>query len=119
MKILVCDDEPSVTEYVVIVLRSEGHEVEASFDGLEALEKIQADPGLYDVLITDNRMPRMSGIELIKELRALKLPLKIIMITGFVVQLETAPGDQQLFDRLLLKPFRAAELLNCFNELVC
>jgi len=119
MKILVCDDEETVCLFISMVLEPEGHEIETAFDGQDALEKIQANPNSYDVLITDLKMPRLSGIELIKKLRALGMPLKIMMITGFVSQLKSKAGGHPLFDRLLPKPFRAAELLNCFNDLIC
>lgn len=118
MKILVCDDEPAVSQFILMVLEPEGHQMETAFDGQDALEKILANPNSYDVLITDNRMPRLTGDKLIEKLRALELPLKIMMITGFVSQLDPRAGNNSPFDTLLPKPFRAAELLNCLNSLV-
>jgi len=115
MKILVCDDEPEVNLFLLMVLEPEGYEVETAFDGQDALEKILATPNSFDVLITDNRMPRLTGVELIHELRALNLSLKIIMMTGFELENE----EKRNLDGFLMKPFGASALLDCLNEFRC
>ena len=117
MKILVCDDERVVSMFVSLILEPEGCQVVTAFDGQDALEKIQADPVSFDVLITDYRMPRLNGMELIETLRAKNIRLKIMMMTGFVRQLD-AMDQEPLFDKLLAKPFRAEQLLDCFHDLV-
>jgi len=118
MKILVCDDEPAVTEYISCLLEMEGHEVETSIDGGEALEKIQAKPSSYDVLITDHRMPKLTGVELIESVRALNAPLKMMLISG--MELADIPmAYQTCMDCFLKKPFKSVELIECLNDLVC
>ena len=114
---MVCDDEPFLREYVVSILESEGLQVETSFDGQEALEKIQENPNAYNVLITDNRMPRLTGIELVEKVRALKLPLKVIMISG--IELQDTSLRNQPPDGFLSKTFTRDELLDCLKTIGC
>ena len=117
MKILVCDDDPPMRNIVTMVLKSLGHEMDVACDGQEAFEKIRAAPNFFDVLIADNLMPRLTGIELVAKLRALNIPIKVIMITGFPKQLNPEVRDRLRVDGLLFKPFRPAELLDCVKNL--
>ena len=78
--LLIVDDEPEIraemTEYFV----GKGYRVEQAADGLEALEKFEATAP--DVAITDLKMPRCDGYELIQRLRAADAGLPIVAITG-------------------------------------
>src|SRR5450755_4063275 len=62
--ILVCDDERSICEMLDIALRREGHRVETVNSGQNAKNKI--DGALYDVIITDIKMPNIDGIEVLR-----------------------------------------------------
>ena len=117
MKILVCDDEPEVVEYVAVVLEQEGHQVDTAKDGQDALDKILDSPNPFDVLITDNRMPKLTGIELAQTLRTMNAPLKMIMISGFSNLSEAGVDEGGLLDGFLSKPFESDELLDCLNNL--
>ena len=64
---LVVDDDDVMVEYVSSVLRSAGYQVESCGDGMTALEQFRAAP--FDVVIVDVRMPRLSGISFLKNLR--------------------------------------------------
>ena len=64
---LVVDDDVIMVEYVSSVLRSAGFQVESCGDGMTALEQFRAAP--FDVVIVDVRMPRLSGISFLKNLR--------------------------------------------------
>jgi len=115
MKILVCDDESSVRKVLVVMLGIDHHQVETAVDGQEALEKIQANS--FDVLITDLKMPKLSGLELVGRLRDEKNPLKIIMITGYWDEMDKSQLDRLELNGFLTKPFKTAELLECLNAL--
>ena len=117
LKMLVCDDDPTIRKIVVAVLESAGHYVEAASDGREALEKIQAKPAFFDALITDNLMPRLSGIGLVEKLREANIPMKVIMITGYGMESATKSADHPQFDGFLMKPFKATDLLQCLKNL--
>jgi DNA-binding NtrC family response regulator len=85
-RILVVDDTPLTRETLRQVLEADGCEVEAVDDARMALDRLRAGP--YQLLITDYRMPEMSGIELLGLVRAEKIPCGVIVLTGH--------GDPQL-----------------------
>jgi len=116
MKILVCDDE-NLGRTVASVLAFMGHQVEVASDGREALDLIRAKPDFFNLLITDNRMPRLTGVELIEKLRASNFALKIIMMTGYATQIESEVKPLPRLDGFLSKPFKATELLECVKNL--
>jgi len=68
--ILVCDDERSICSMLDIALRLDGHHVETVTSGGRAIQKL--DSALYDVLVTDVRMPDMDGLELLRRVKALE-----------------------------------------------
>ena len=67
LRALVVDDDEAMVEYVSRVLRSAGFAVETCGDGMAALDQFRANP--FDVVILDVRMPRLSGISFLKNLR--------------------------------------------------
>lgn len=81
--VLVVDDEIDVRDATVIALQRAGHSVSGSSDPLEALERIRGNPGVVDVLVTDNIMPGIKGMELIAEARRLDPAMRAILCTGF------------------------------------
>lgn len=100
--ILVVDDDAEVREIVAEFLIDVGHHVLQAGGGLEALEVLAGAPDV-DLVITDVRMPDISGIELADRLARERRGLKVILISGFFVARH--PGL-----RLLRKPFRMKEL---------
>src|SRR5437016_9413502 len=78
--ILVCDDERSICELLEIALRKEGHRVETVNAGDAARRKI--DSALYDVILTDVRMPQIDGIEVLKHARRVSPDSAVILITA-------------------------------------
>lgn len=119
MKILVCDDDPLMRHIISKILNTGGHQVELTWGGHEALEIIQANPNSFHVLITDNNMPRMTGIELIEKIRALGVRMKMIMTIGNSAHLDTEVQERLRLDGILSKLFTKNELLDCVNALVC
>lgn len=100
--ILVVDDDPEVREIVAEFLIDAGHRVLQAGGGLEALRMLSDTEGV-DLVITDVRMPDISGIELAERITRERHGLKVILISGFFVAKETGR-------RLLRKPFRMKEL---------
>ncbi|MHB9009524.1 MAG: PAS domain S-box protein [Limisphaerales bacterium] len=88
-RILVVDDEKSLRQLYVEVLARSGYKAEAVEDGVAGWEALQA--GRYDLIITDHKMPRMTGIEMIEKLRSAGMVIPVIMATG------SLPADE--FDR--------------------
>jgi CheY-like chemotaxis protein len=81
-RILVVDDSNSVRQLKVDLLVDSGYDVEEARDGADGWEALQT--GHYDLVVTDNTMPRMTGVEMIEKLRAAHMTVPVIMATGFL-----------------------------------
>jgi CheY-like chemotaxis protein len=81
LQILVVDDQELLRGILTQHLEQDMHSVETATDGIEALEKIRA--GSYDLVITDQAMPRMTGSQLVTAIKDEWPDLKVVMLTGF------------------------------------
>jgi CheY-like chemotaxis protein len=108
-QILVVDDDPDTRQLSVDVLVSSDFKVDAAVDGAEAWEALRVKH--FDLVITDNKMPRMTGIELIEKLRNTRLALPVIMATGQVPASEFERKPWLLPDEILQRPFSSNDLL--------
>jgi response regulator RpfG family c-di-GMP phosphodiesterase len=108
-KILIVDDEPVIRELMMDILSEEGYSVEAAPDALEALELLKEDRD-FVLLFTDIMMPKMDGIELIREARRINPTLIPIVMTGYAT-LESARAavKEGAYD-YVLKPFSLSEI---------
>jgi CheY-like chemotaxis protein len=102
VSILVVDDDPDVREILVESLQTFGYVVEAAAAAEQALALV-AEHARIGMLISDVRMPGMSGIELVERARALRSDLKAILISGYFL-------PQPINQRFLKKPFHMREL---------
>jgi PAS domain S-box-containing protein len=82
--VLVVDDEETVAHFMRELLESWGLQAECALRGDAAVAAVQANPRRFDVVVTDQAMPRMSGLELVKRLRDLRADLPVILHTGNV-----------------------------------
>ena len=109
MRILVVDDEPAARSLVELVVRAAGHHVESAAGGEEALSRLTAG---FDVLITDARMPEMSGFELAERVRHdVGRYVYVIMLTSLRDDEERLAGMRAGVDDYLVKPLRRATML--------
>jgi two-component system, NtrC family, response regulator PilR len=107
-RILVADDERSLRELLAIVLRREGHEVQLAESGAAALAALKRGP--LDLLISDIKMPDMSGVEVLRAAKATDASLPAIMMTAYA-STETAVEAMRLGAcDYLIKPFDVDEL---------
>ena len=79
-RILVADDHPLICEHLRVILEMDGYEVETAGDGATALAALR--DRVFHLAITDLRMPVMDGIELLAAVRADRIPLGVILLTG-------------------------------------
>ncbi|MBI5441411.1 MAG: response regulator, partial [Deltaproteobacteria bacterium] len=79
--VLVVDDDALVRSLMVGILRQEGHQVDEAQDGRDALARIAA--AAYDLVLTDLKMPDLSGLELLQQGRRLRPDTRWILITAF------------------------------------
>ncbi|HET7203343.1 MAG TPA: PAS domain S-box protein [Steroidobacteraceae bacterium] len=82
--VLVVDDEETVAHFMRELLESWGLQAECALRGDAALATIQANPGRFDAVVTDQAMPRMSGLELVRHVRNVRADLPVIVHTGNV-----------------------------------
>ena len=115
-KILVIDDEQIVHESCNRILTEEGYEVKSAFTGQEGFKKIEEEQ--FDLVITDLKMPGISGMEALKKIKQDNPNIGIIMVTGYSTA-ETAVEAMKLgaFD-YLPKPFTPDELISVINKAV-
>ncbi|MGE5754208.1 MAG: response regulator, partial [Planctomycetaceae bacterium] len=79
-RILVVDDTPLIREHLRVILELDGHEVETAYDARSALTRLRE--RLFHLVITDLRMPDMSGVDLLKAVRSERLPFGVIVLTA-------------------------------------
>src|SRR6266516_2928525 len=75
-RLLVVEDDPTMRNLGAQVLVRAGYQVDAAEDGAAGWEALRAER--YDLLITDHRMPRLSGLELVKKLRSARMTLPVV-----------------------------------------
>ena len=108
-KILVVEDEPNMVVGLRDNFEFEGYEVITASDGIEGLERaLNESP---DLVVLDVMMPRMSGLEVCKQLRAKRASLPIIMLTARGQEVDKVVGLELGADDYVTKPFSIRELL--------
>jgi len=118
-RILVVDDEPSIRTALNAVLRRPGHVVSAAADGLAGVLLFKQ--GQFDLVLTDVRMPGLTGPELIREVRGLRPEIPVIIMGGGG---SIPPMDPATFarsvgaDAVLLKPFSAQQVFAAIEPLL-
>lgn len=124
IKILVVEDELDMLRIIRLYLEKAGHEVGVATDGQRALEELYNQN--YDLIISDWMMPHMSGLELCRRVRALEIPVKIIMLTSKSQVSDEIIGLKEGADDYIKKPFepqllllRIEKMFNLENELRC
>lgn len=107
-RILIVDDEPSITEFVCYAMQKEGYQTEIASDGEEALRKIEQQH--FDLFILDIMLPGIDGYELCRRIRA-KMSTPILFLSARDTELNKVVGLELGADDYLAKPFGVRELL--------
>ncbi len=116
-RILVVDDEESLREICQDALEDEGYQVYLAEDGQSALEFLAQNSDV-DLIVSDLRMPKMNGIDLLKKLREQKFDIDFLVMTGFGT-IETAVECMKLgASDYLPKPFNISHLLVKVNKVL-
>ncbi|HBE15956.1 MULTISPECIES: response regulator transcription factor [Ruminococcus] len=109
-KILVCEDEAAIRDFVVINLRRAGYDVVEADCGEMALEKYEEQGGDFDVAILDIMMPGIDGLQVCKELRNKNSGIGIIMLSARTQEMDKVTGLMLGADDYITKPFSPSEL---------
>jgi DNA-binding response OmpR family regulator len=115
-RILVVEDDSSLLRLNSEVLKRSGYDVDGAEDGAAAWDAFQLNR--YDLLVTDNNMPRVSGFELLKKLQAAGMVMPVIMATGELPEEEFTQYPWLRPGAILLKPYTIAELLETVKQVL-
>jgi DNA-binding response OmpR family regulator len=115
-RILVVEDDASIRQLTTEMLILSGYRVDSASDGAAGWKALQAER--YDLLITDNFMPKLTGIEMVKKLQSARMQLPVIMATALFPQEESIRHPWLGSITTLLKPCRAAELLSTVRKIL-
>ena len=110
MQILVVEDEKAVAHMIAMVLGGPAAKVVKARNGWEALIKIGATARPFDVVITDHRMPRMGGLQLVRQLRTQNFGGKILVLSAHLSDEDIRAYEALSVDMMMSKPFDFDEL---------
>ena len=116
-RILVVDDANYIRQLMASFLTRFGYQVDTAEDGAAGWNALQANH--YDLLLTDNNMPRLSGLDLIKRLRFARMNLPVILVSGAMSTDELDQNPALQLAATLPKPFSPDELLETVKAALC
>ena len=115
-QVLVVDDEEIARTNLEYILRKEGHQVSTAANGLEALEKVKAQE--FDVVLTDLKMEKMDGLQLLESVKQIAPHTEIIMVTGYATVSTAVDALKKGAAHYLSKPIKLDELRATVREIV-
>jgi CheY-like chemotaxis protein len=109
-RVLLVDDEEMVCGFMRELLEGWGLEVAVAHDGAEAREVFARAPAEYDLVITDQTMPRLTGMELARQVLALRPALPVVLYSGYADAITDAQVQAAGIRALMRKPVEPAAL---------
>jgi len=106
--ILVVDDEKSMRDFLSIFLKQEGYQVKCASSGRDAFELLEKKE--FDLVITDIKMPDISGVDVLRKINSINLNTPVIMITAFASNETALEALQEGVYDYILKPFNVDEM---------
>jgi len=110
LRILVVEDEKALAHMVAMIVGGPTSKVTRAANGWEALIKIGGMSQPFDVVITDHRMPRMTGLQLVGRLREQNFAGKILVLSAYLSDEDIAAYEELGVDMMMSKPFDFDEL---------
>ena len=110
LRILVVEDEKALAHMMALLLGGPSATVVEAANGFEALMRVGASAHPFDVVITDHRMPRVGGLELVRRLRLQQFAGKILVLSGQLSDEDIAAYEALGVDMMMSKPFDFEEL---------
>lgn len=109
MRILLVEDETALSDALVQILHKSKYIVDAVFDGESGLDNALS--GIYDIIILDVMLPRMNGLDVLREIRRCKLSTPVLLLTARDSIADKVAGLDVGADDYMTKPFSSEELL--------
>ena len=113
---MIIDDDEDILNLFHDFLTKEGYDIVTFLEPLKALEEIKKNPLMYSLIITDIRMPGISGIELVKRVSSINEDLKVILMSAFEIN-----GDELkelTYNEHLQKPIHMRTLSRTIQEIL-
>jgi CheY-like chemotaxis protein len=117
-RILYVDDEGPLAEMGRAVLERLGYHVKACTASTDALVALRAAPDQYDLVITDLTMPGLTGIDLAREVVAIRSSLPLILVTGYSANLTAGQAEAMGVCEILLKPISVHALAHAVRRVL-
>ncbi|HOP06384.1 MAG TPA: response regulator [candidate division Zixibacteria bacterium] len=114
--ILIVDDNPNMSSLLSEMLEVFDYKSVRAEDGADALAKL--DEGKFSMVITDMRMPNMTGLELLQQVKAKHPKLPVVLISGYSVSEVEDEGQEIKPDGFLAKPFLMSDVEKLLNSLL-
>lgn len=109
MRLLLAEDEHSLSRAIITILERNGYQADAVYDGEEALNALES--GRYDGAVLDIMMPKMDGLTVLKQVRARQNQIPVLLLTARAEIDDKVEGLDLGANDYLTKPFAAKELL--------
>lgn len=115
-KILIVDDNPNMSSLLSEMLEVFDYESVLASDGNQALDELQSSE--FSMVITDMRMPNMTGMELLKEVKQRYPKVKVVLISGYTGAQIESEAEEHKADGFLGKPLMMSDIEKLLNDLL-
>ena len=117
-RILLVDDEKAVADMLGEVMRYAGFEVESYTDSPQALLKFKQDPSAFDLLLTDQTMPQMTGTELAQAVMSIRPEFPVVLCSGYSAEVDEDAALAMGIRAYLAKPLDTGRLMRTVDQLL-
>jgi CheY-like chemotaxis protein len=117
LRVLCADDNLLVLDMLSRTLQSAGHQVEVARDGRAAVSRVEEDPGYFQLIVTDTRMPKLDGFGVVQQARSAGFSGKIIVFANALSAEDRQRYADLRVDRVIDKPGKNGELVGAISEL--
>jgi PAS domain S-box-containing protein len=117
-RILFVDDEEALVEMGEDILAELGYDVTSRMSSRDALALFMADPSRFDIVITDQTMPELTGVELAREILAIRTDMPVIMCTGFSYAVDADKAKAAGIRAFAMKPLTKREIAKTIREVL-
>ncbi|MEM9585838.1 MAG: response regulator [Planctomycetota bacterium] len=115
IRVLVAEDNPGLAKVLGFKLKSSGMQPTVCYDGQDAWERFQS--GDFEAVVSDQEMPRMTGVELFRKVRSINELVPIFLVTGRQLELtESKVVDELSIHRIFAKPFSPNLIVDVLTE---
>ena len=117
-RILFVDDEAMIVRLASSILQRVGHTVTVFEDSNQAYEEFSKTPDSFDLVITDQTMPNLTGIDLTRKIHEIRPDIPVILATGFSENVDEEIAKENGVYEFIMKPFSMSGLSDAINRIL-